>query len=232
MTTFALVHGGWHGAWCWELLAPLLRDAGHEVVAMDLPIENGSATFDSYADAVCAAIEGCNDVVVVGHSMSGHTIPLVAARRAVRHLVYLCAYIPDIGRSLRDQFIGEAGMTDLVWLTGLSEPDAQNRQAWANRTLAREMLFADCDDATAEAAINRLRRQANYPGVVPLPEFPSVSCTSVICIDDRMVGYEWAKKVAHDRLGTEPIELPGDHSPFLSRPSALAEVLLHVADGI
>ena len=98
---FALVHGGWHGAWSWELLTPLLRDAGHDVVAMDLPIEDGSATYETYADVVCAAIEGCgDDVVVVGHSMSGHTIPLVASRRPVRHLVYVCALIPEIGRSL------------------------------------------------------------------------------------------------------------------------------------
>ena len=82
---FALVHGGWHGAWSWELLTPLLRNAGHGVVAMDLPIEDGSATYETYVDVVCVAIEGCDDdVVVVGHSMSGHTIPLVASRRPVR----------------------------------------------------------------------------------------------------------------------------------------------------
>jgi hypothetical protein len=49
MTTFALVHGAWHGAWCWESLAALLRQAGHEVVAMDLPIEDGSASFEDHA---------------------------------------------------------------------------------------------------------------------------------------------------------------------------------------
>src|ERR1700735_1625644 len=93
MTTFALVHGAWHGAWCWESLAPLLRQAGHEVVAMDLPIEDGSASFEDYADVVCASLDGYgDDVVVVGHSFGGLTIPLVAARRPVGHLGYLCAF--------------------------------------------------------------------------------------------------------------------------------------------
>jgi pimeloyl-ACP methyl ester carboxylesterase len=82
MTTFALVHGAWHGAWCWEQLTPLLQQAGHDVVTMDLPIEDGAATFDTYADVVCAAIDGRGeDVVLVGHSMSGATVALVAARR-------------------------------------------------------------------------------------------------------------------------------------------------------
>src|SRR5262249_25275907 len=97
MTTFGLVHGSWHRAWCWERLAPLLQQAGHDVVAMDLPCDDGSASFDTYADVVCDALKGCNgDVVLVGHSLAGNTIPLVAARRPVRHLVYLCALIPDI----------------------------------------------------------------------------------------------------------------------------------------
>src|SRR6267378_458729 len=111
MTTFALVHGAWHGAWCWEQLTPLLQHAGHDVVAMDLPSEDGAATFDTYADVVCAALDGRgDDVVLVGHSYGGNTVPLVAARRPLRHLVYLCAMIPDIGRSLFDQLSDDMEM--------------------------------------------------------------------------------------------------------------------------
>jgi pimeloyl-ACP methyl ester carboxylesterase len=110
MTTFALVHGAWHGAWCWEQLTPLLQQAGHDVVAMDLPSEDGTATFDTYADVVCAALGDLDDdVVLVGHSYGGNTVPLVAARRPIRHLVYLCAMIPDIGRSLFDQMSSYSG---------------------------------------------------------------------------------------------------------------------------
>ena len=58
MTTFASVHGSWHGAWCWELLSPFLRRLGHDVVAMDLPCGDGSASFVTYADVVCDALEG------------------------------------------------------------------------------------------------------------------------------------------------------------------------------
>jgi len=129
MTTFALVHGAWHGAWCWEQLTPLLRQAGHDVVTMDLPNEDGTATFDTYADVVCAALDSRgDDVVLVGHSYNGNTIPLVAARRSVRHLVYLCAMVPDIGRSVFDQMSDELEMLNPVaYEQGLSVPDEQLR---------------------------------------------------------------------------------------------------------
>ena len=103
VATFALVHGAWHDAWWWEFLGPLLQQAGHEVIAVDLPCEDGSATFDTYADGVCAALNRSDDnVVLVGHSLGGNTVPLVAARRPVRHVVYVCALMPDLGRSLGD----------------------------------------------------------------------------------------------------------------------------------
>ena len=75
MTTFALAHGAFHGAWCWELLTPLLEQAGHDVVAMELPIDDPSASFDDQADVVCSAIQGHDDAVLVGHSFAGNVIP-------------------------------------------------------------------------------------------------------------------------------------------------------------
>jgi pimeloyl-ACP methyl ester carboxylesterase len=111
MATFALVHGAWHGAWSWELLTPFLQQAGHGVVAPELPSEDGSADFDPYADVVCAALHGCDDdVVVVGHSLGGATAALVAARHPAGHLVYLCAAVPESGLSLLDQWQAQPEM--------------------------------------------------------------------------------------------------------------------------
>ena len=234
MTTFALVHGAWHGAWCWEQLSPLLHQAGHDVVTMDLPSEDGAASFDTYADVVCAAIADCSDdVVLVGHSYGGHTVPLVAARRPLRHLIYLCALVPDVGRSLFDQLGDEPEMLNPVFRQGLSVPDEQLRQVWTDLDLACAMLYGGCDEATARAALDRLRPQSGYPATLPftLAEFPAVKTTYVVCSDDRILGPDWSRKTARDRLSAELIELPGDHSPFYSRPSVLADVLLGLAEG-
>ena len=230
MTTFALVHGGWHGAWCWDPLASLLRDKGHHVVTVDLPGEDVAATFDTYADVVCAALSGCgDDVVLVGHSLGGLTVPLVAAQRPVKRLVYLCALIPAVGQSWADQFSDNPDMMRPGWDAGL-EVDAQRRTMWTDPELTRALLFADCDEATAAAAFARLRPQVgggSWP--FPLPEFPSAPCTSICCTDDQMINPDWSRQVATDRLGADIVELPGSHSPFLSRPAALADVLVRIA---
>src|SRR5215207_1744744 len=99
-----LVHGAWHGAWCWERLVPELDALGHRTLTVDLPSDDPAATFETYADHVIEAMSSeDHEVIVVGHSMAGMTIPLVAARRPVRRLVFLCALIPAPGSSLVEQ---------------------------------------------------------------------------------------------------------------------------------
>src|SRR5437764_9043882 len=104
MAVFGLVHGVCAGGWCWELLTPYLEAAGHDGVAADLPCEDPAATFSDYAGVVDEALGSASeDVVLVGHSTGGLTIPLVAARRPVRELVFLCGLIPEPGRSAAEQ---------------------------------------------------------------------------------------------------------------------------------
>lgn len=232
MTTFALVHGGYHGAWCWEQLTPPLQQAGHGVVTMELPLEDSSATFDTYSDIVCAALDDCDDdVVLVGHSYAGNTIPLVAARRPLRHLVYLCAMIPDVGRSLAEQLTDRPEMLNPAYERGLSALDDQLCQRWKDREIARDVFYYDCDEQTAQAALDRLRPQSVNPALYPcsLTAHPRLPTTYVVCSDDRMLRPEWSLKAVRDRLDAELIELPGGHSPMLSQPQVLADLLLGLA---
>jgi pimeloyl-ACP methyl ester carboxylesterase len=231
MTTFVLVHGSWMGAWCWARVVPLLRAAGHDVVAVDLPIDDPTASCDTFADVACSSLDGYgDDVVLVGHSFGGTVIPLVADRKPVRHLVYLCAYAPEIGRSVNEQLRDEPEYFNPVAYKGLTR-DAQRRNVWVDHTLAREMIFADCDEQTANDGIARLRPMSAHPSSVPcsLTELPPAPCTAVICTEDRLLRPKWAKQIA-ERLGAEVIELPGSHSPFLSRPRDLTDVLLRIAE--
>jgi pimeloyl-ACP methyl ester carboxylesterase len=227
-TTFALVHGAWHGAWCFERLAPALEARGHRVVAMDLPSDDPAATFETYADAVLEALGGeVGDVVLVGHSLAGHTIPIVASRFPVRRLVYLCALVPVPGRSFVEQLESDPDMLFPDYLNGMSDPDAQGRPRWIDETLARQIMYADCDEQDAVAAVQRLRPQAlaPYRAPCPLDSFPSAPCTYVVCTEDRLVNPEWSRRVAQELLEADLVELPRSHSPFLSRPDELANVL-------
>lgn len=232
MTTFVLVHGAWHGAWCWERLTPLLQQAGHGVITPDLPSADGAAsTFDAYADVVCAALSGCDDdVVVVRHSLGAPTATLVTARRPVRHLVYLCGAVPTVGRSLFDQWQNDSGMINPEWDNGLSEPDVHLRTTWVNRAVAQALLYTDCHEATAANAFDRLRPQSAHPFTAPcsLTEFPAIGCTSVVCSEDQLINPDWSRRIAHD-IGATIVELPGSHSPLLAQPATVADILLQIA---
>lgn len=229
MSTFALVHGAWHGPWCWERLTPELERRGHRVVAVDVRFDDPAATFEDHADTFAAALDGCDeDVVAVGHSLGSYAFPWIADRCPLRHQVYLCGMVAEPGRTFaelnREQHILNPGYT-----AGLAKVDGGTR--WVDFDLAREIFYSDCDDDVVEAAIPRLRTQAVSPMTqrCTFDRLPSAPATYVVCADDRMVDPAWSRRVAAERLGAQVVELPGGHSPFYSRPSELAEVLHRLA---
>lgn len=228
MSTFALVHGAWHGSWCWDALSPAIRAAGHDVVAVDLPSDDPEASFTDYADEVIRALDAhSEDVVLVGHSLAGQTIPLVAARRPLRRLIYLCALLPEPGRSLRQQFQDEPDMLVAEYREGVEVVDDQGTTRWVDPERARYTLYGDCSAEVARAAAARLRPQATtpYDGVCALERLPATPAAYVLCTEDRLVNPDWSRRRAA-RHGIPLVEFSGSHSSFLSRPGELSEVLL------
>src|SRR3954470_15258522 len=121
MSTFVLVHGAWHGAWCWWKVVSLLARDGHTAVAPDLPGHGEDRTppsdvsFASYTRRICEAMDAAGEpVILVGHSMAGAVISQAAENRPekVLFLVYLCAYLVRDGESLRD--IARRGVANKV----------------------------------------------------------------------------------------------------------------------
>jgi pimeloyl-ACP methyl ester carboxylesterase len=230
--TFALIHGAWHGGWCFEHVEALLEGEGARVVAADLPCEDTDAGAEEYARIVSDAIGAADDLVVVGHSLGGLTAPLLAEARPVRHLVFVCGLLPQPGLSLRDQLEREPSM--LGPAEGETVRDEQDRSYWGDEQAAVDALYQDCHPEVARGAAKRLRPQARMPAAEPTPlaRWPEVPSTYLVCRDDRITNPDWARRAARDRLGVEPIELPGGHTPMLSRPGHVAEILLGIAHGV
>jgi pimeloyl-ACP methyl ester carboxylesterase len=224
VSTFALVHGAWHGAWCWERLVPELERRGHRAVAVNLPCDDPAATFADYADVVVRALDGTDDApFLVGHSLGGMTIPLVAARRPVRALVYLCALVPVPGASMAEQVRAEPD----TFVPGF-EAGVDRAGRWADFAVAHATMYAGCAEADARRAFERLRPQSSacYRVPCPLDALPAMPARSILCAEDRIVDPGRSRRVAAERLGVEPVELPGGHSPFLSRPVELADAMV------
>ena len=101
---FVLIHGAYHDSWCWHLLRQELLRQGHQVVAPDLPTDDPEAGADGYASLVLKAIEPSGEpAILVGHSLAGLTLPVVAARMPTQLMVFLCALLPVPGLSFDQQ---------------------------------------------------------------------------------------------------------------------------------
>src|ERR1700743_2862555 len=97
--TFVLIPGAGGAAWYWHRVAPLLQEAGHEAIAVDLPGDDPTAGLPEYARLVASAIDSRDNVVLVAMSLGGFTAPLVAAEHPVSAMVFVNAMIPRPGET-------------------------------------------------------------------------------------------------------------------------------------
>jgi hypothetical protein len=218
MAVFALVHGGWHGAWCWSSVASALSARGHVVVAPDLPIGDPAAGAADYAAVVAESISGHDDVVLVAHSLAGLCAPLVPP---VRRVVYLAAMLPLPGRSVDERARGGERMTRRGIGRGQTANEDGSTQWLPDAAI--EWLYPDSPVAIAHDAAARLRPQQWRITSEPSPVVSLPAATYVLCRDDKIIDTDWARSAASD-----VVELPGDHSPFLARPDELADLLVSV----
>jgi pimeloyl-ACP methyl ester carboxylesterase len=225
MTTFGLIPGACHGAWCWERMVPALADSGHRGVAIDLPCDDASAGFERYVDVTLSALDpGDDDVVLVGHSLGAHTAVRAARARAVRGIVFVSGVIPPRAGERNDE---EPPMEAPGAFDGLAF-DEQGRFWFPDPTDAIRTFYHDCDQSTASWAASMLRKQSRTPHAelgepICPPPCPSVS---IVCTEDRVASASWGRWAARERLLDVPVvELEGSHSPFLSRPVELAKAV-------
>lgn len=221
-----LVHGSYHGGWCWERLTPELERMGHRVVPVDLPISDPEAGAARYAEVVAAEMGSMEAPVLIGHSMGGLVIPLVPELHPVRRLVFLAAFLPVPGKSMNEQR-GAEPIDGQVPLTTAEFTDLGDDVWMVGPNTATEIFFHDARPDVAAWAVKRLRPQCYriMSEITPLARWPEVPSSYVVCRDDRALNPDWARRAARERLGVEPLEIDGAHSPFLTRPAELAAIL-------
>lgn len=234
MRTIVLVHGAWHGAWCWAKQQAELGRRGLTSLAVDLP-GHGASTLplgDLYGDAehtaaVLARVPG--EVVLVGHSYGGAVITEAAALASnVAHLVYLTAFCLDEGSTVMDGARSSPTRADL----GAAQRIGDDGMATLDLALAVAPLYGDCDPAEVSAALPRLCPQplATFTQPIRTASWKTIPSTYVACTDDRAITIELQRLMAA-RCGTT-VELPASHSPFLSMPGAVADVLEPLARAV
>jgi pimeloyl-ACP methyl ester carboxylesterase len=219
--TVVLVHGAWHGGWCWDRVVPLLEERGLEVRTVDLPSvgAEGGANLSGDAAAVRAVLdEAGGPVLLCGHSYGGMVVTQAAAGHPnVGRLVYLCAFMPDEGESLVRLTGGEPAPWIQIREDGTTLPDLEQ---------APEVFYGDCDRETQEQVTLRLRPMSAAAFLEPVRSaaWREVPATYVVCMRDAALPVELQREVFAPRAH-EAVELDASHSPFLSNPQAVADLL-------
>ncbi len=236
-----LVHGAFHGAWCWAGLQAELDRRGVPSFAVDLPGHGVSTEpltdLHGDADALSRVLErlGTDDVVLVGHSYGGAVISQADLGGRVSRLVYLAALVPDEGDDpagvmaafpsppkpappARSSGSGSGGGAFFV-----RQPDGTLA---ADQAKGPGIFYNTCTPAQTAAALARLcpQRAATFKQPLTRANWRSVPSTYITCLQDRAV-----PPAAQDQQAercSEVVSIDADHSPFLCAPATLADLLV------
>jgi pimeloyl-ACP methyl ester carboxylesterase len=230
LSTVVLIHGAWHGAWCWDRVAPLLEQAGHEVVRFDLPGHGedrtpaAKVTLEGYTGRVLEALDALAEpVVLVGHSLSGTVISQAAEQRPekIEKLVYLCALLLPSGKSAIEASQEDG---DSVILKSAEVEEDQGRISLSKEGM-REALYHDCPEEDFERARRMISPQPLAPLGTPVEvtgAFGSVRRTYVHTTQDRAVSPPAQEKMYTDLPCEKVVSMATGHLPFFAAPGELA----------
>ena len=244
MANFVLVHGAWHGGWCWQRVQQPLAREGHRVHAVTLTgvgerahLLSSAITLETHIADVAGVIESeeLHDVVLAVHSYAGMVGTAIADRMGerLRHLVYVDAVVPRPGeswssthsRTVREARLAGASASDDY---SLAAPDPDNYglegddYAWVKRRLTAH------PGHTYEAPLDfDPQRVAEVPRTFVncvRPALPTIDAIRPRVADPQFWGGAW-----RGGAGAQVVELPTGHDPMVSLPAELVQVLLRCA---
>ena len=238
MAIFVLVHGSWHGAWCWARLSPKLRTREHRVIAPDLPgmgddrTPLAKVTLQGWAHFVVDVLREADEpVVLVGHSRGGVVISQAAeiAPEHIRALVYITAILlPDGGTvaNIAEQLSAES-------LTAIQYAD-DGASSVLRSEKAADLLYNTTPRKWVRFALANLGPDPTEPNVTQLhltPErYGSVPRFFIECLQDRTLSLEVQRRMVRDMPCQTVLSVDTDHSPFFSAPERLAEALVRTLE--
>jgi len=233
MTHYILIHGSWHGAWCWHKVADRLKANGHTVDVPDLPCHGKNWGFhkdvrlDDYVRAVTDLIDAApGDVTLVAHSRGGIVGSSVAEARPdkVERTVYVAAYLVPNGKTVVDYALQDD--QSLVMPNMDQNPDKGWDMLQAHAF--REALYADCDDDDVALCQLLLSPEPTGPTFTPLqlsePNYGRVPRSYILLTEDRAVSPSLQRRMLEE-TPCEILELEASHSAYFSKPAALTRLI-------
>jgi pimeloyl-ACP methyl ester carboxylesterase len=235
VSAYLLIHGAWHGGWCWHKVVARLRRAGKRANAPDLPSLGRDRTaveeitLQSWTDSVCGHLDAeAEPVILVGHSRAGAVISQAAEARPqkVRTLVYLAGYLLADGESVSQNALQDEGS-----LVAPNMIVSQDRKSCTLREGAvKDALYGDCADEEVILAQSLLAAEALAPLTTPIrtsaANYGRVPRVYIECRRDRAVSLTEQRRMVRAIPCQQVISMDTDHSPFFSSPDDLTAHLL------
>lgn len=220
---FILIPGAGGSAWYWSLVVPLLKAAGADADAVELPADDDSADLFTYADIVSAAASDASaPVVLVAQSMGAFTAPLVAGRLPTARIVLVNPMVPRPGESAGQWWAAtgqkQAMLANFIRI-GLGDKEFDEVEDFFHDvpTDVREEAFRQPEPAQSDTPFEQ---------PWPLDAWPDVPTSVVAGRDDRLFPLDFQRRVVRERLGLDVDVMGGGHLNSLSQPEELARRLL------
>ena len=220
--TAVFVHGGWHDGWSWHLVRDLLDARGVPSVALDLPMTTLGRDA-AVLRAALAEIDG--NAVVVAHSWGGNVATLGAAGAPnVRRLIYIAAVLTEAGHPTLAAPVSAKGRETLRSMVVLET----ETETVIDREVSLAAFYHDVEPSLARQAAARLRpfQKTGYAVVETdaVAAWRTIPTTYAVCAEDRMIHPDTQRDMAA-AAGAEVIEWSSSHSPFLSHPDLVADLV-------
>jgi pimeloyl-ACP methyl ester carboxylesterase len=238
MASFLLIHGAWHGAWCWYKVIPELEALGHHALAIDLPSHGrditsvAEVTLDSYGESVAAALRDLTGPVhLVGHSMGGAVITQTVDKAAdkIKSLTYLTAFLGEDGDSLSS--VIAVDNTSILPAALIAADDGTMS---VRPEALKEVFYHDCSNEDVQLAKLCLTPQSSRAVAEPLrvskEKFDRITRHYILCSEDRAIS-EATQRAMIEKIGCDKVtSMQTSHSPFFSKPVELAATLAMLVD--
>ena len=223
MANFVLLHGAWHGPWCWHKVEPMLTSQGHKVICPTLPCQKhvGLSAYTQQVETIISNIS--QPIVLVAHSMSG----LIAcnlsnkALNKISRIIFIAAYATNENTSL------------IKIIDELSEPSIPedcletSGNIITTKPNIKNIFYNTCSKLDADSSFNMLVPQSfkALSSVIKVKsELLRVDTSYIVCSNDKAISKASQETMAN-QIGAQTVKIGSCHSPFLSQPDKIAALI-------